>query len=231
MRITATPFFTGKIAISTVKVNLKAFGDSQIKFTNQFTEYRFKRMKDVWTPSMKLDIPPCVLGETNEKAYISSLTFTVTIYNKDQCGVVGQEDSSFGTFTFNKGRMSFQIPKQTFDHDQQVCARISIPAATGILESNYDILLIPEQEFPLIVPTFGTYMEVAYGAVLNIPFRQYFDSDQTIINTFSCETLCGKTCDYMDGDFVQQRPAISFINANSDDTEKTLEVAAGGLQE
>lgn len=74
-------------------------------------------------------------------------------------------------------------------------------------------------------------MEVAYGSEILIPFTQYFDSDQTIINTFTCLTKCGKSCDQMDGNSVQFRPTMEFTDAQENDTKKTLKIAAGLGQE
>lgn len=50
IRIEATPYFTGDIAVSTLTVKFSGSGNSEVKVKNTFAEYRFKRALDNDSP-------------------------------------------------------------------------------------------------------------------------------------------------------------------------------------
>jgi hypothetical protein len=75
LRVEATPFFTGDVAVGTLRIKLhgKGASDAKLNFANNFKEFRFNRIEDSKTPEMRLLIPPCLLEGKTEKAYRSSL--------------------------------------------------------------------------------------------------------------------------------------------------------------
>jgi hypothetical protein len=109
LRVEATPFFTGDIAVATLKIKLLATGDQRLFFTNTFNIWRFKRAFKQSTPVMQLLIPPCLLETQTEKAFMDALDYKVEVF--------GNLDCATGTATtteFNKRNMNFDIPAKTY---------------------------------------------------------------------------------------------------------------------
>ena len=109
IRVEATPFFTNDIAISNLSVQFQATGDYQLKFENKFTQFRFKRILNNWTPTMQLRIPPCLLASSTEKAIKNQAEFNLSFqtYNDvtNECTTTAYTPTT--TMTFDKTRMAF----------------------------------------------------------------------------------------------------------------------------
>lgn len=75
-------------------------------------------------------------------------------------------------------------------------------------------------------------MEAVASEDLVINFSQVFDHDQTIFNTWDCETICGKSCDYLNaGGFPRKVTAVFADGENNDTVNRSLTIAKDQLEE
>lgn len=207
-----------------------------MKFENKFDEFKFKRINDVWTPEMRLRIPPCLLTGNNESSIKDSVQFNLSFHDyNDQTNLCTTDVyTPTTTMTFDKTKMAFKIPSGTFPDTVKKCVTITSPvnAALGLKEYSYQFVLIPEHIFPLVNTSFGKYLEITADEDLEIEFSQVFDSDKVdvIVNTFDCETACGKTCDYLNLDGLPRRLEGTFEDVSSDKTTRKITFTSGQLQ-
>ena len=106
-------------------------------------------------------------------------------------------------------------------------------ASLGLSEYSYQFVLIPEHIFPLVITTFGRYKEILSNQDLVINFTQTFDSDLSaeIYNTFSCETACGKSCDYLNAEGLPRKLTGTFADVTTTKVSRSITFAQGQLEQ
>lgn len=189
---------------------------------------------------MQLIIPPCLLVDNTEAGYLSTMKYKLEIFDWDatnkQCGTTV---SSLTGITFNKNTLSIIIPANTFPDTTWACAKITTPETTDapfdtIEQVSIDIALIPEHIFPLVYTSFGNYIEAAANTDLVINFSQKFDPDfsASVVNIWDCQTICGKSCDYLNPAGYPRKIVGTFADGdNNDVVNRSLTIAAGQLEE